>query len=157
MPRFTFQFEALLRLRRHKRDLCRQILAHVVATDQQLAMQRADVERARAVLLGELRDLGRPGELVDIDRAAARRLHAGQLLAEVRLLDRDRELVAQQIALCRQGLVQADRDVKVLEKLEEKRRAEHQYEQERRIAHELQDAWLGARAVEHVKGSGGLL
>lgn len=148
MGQFRFQFDALLRLRRHKRDLCRQLLAQVFASDQELLNRRARVEADRNEVLDQLRGLGGAGQTVDIDRAAARRFHSGQLLVELRLIDRNRDLVAQQIRLCREALIKADQDVRVLEKLQEKQRAEFLYQQERRAARELEEAWLSSRIAE---------
>lgn len=144
---FVFKFAALLRIRRHRRDQCRQLLAEVLSDIRALEVQRAELEQRRTGQLDELRSLGRPGP-VDVDRAAARRYFAGQLVGELAGLARRQELVEQQLELCRQTLVKADQDVKVLEKLEEKQRAAFQFESERRGARELEEAWQAARLTE---------
>ena len=144
---FAFQFDALLKLRRHRRDLCRQLLAQVLASDRELIAQREDLERARLGQLGELRELGREGE-VDVDRTATRRYYAGQLAGRSHAVERNRELVTRQLLLCRQALAESDRDVKVLEKLEEREKAAFRYAEERHEARELEDAWRGTRRRE---------
>lgn len=141
MKKFTFPLDSLLRYRRHRRDLCCQLLAQVLAEQQRLEQHRRGLELQRAAQLGELRTLGEAGE-VDIDRSASRRFHASQLLNEIHLTERNRRAVAEQAALCRQAVTQADQDVEVLERLREKQRQEHQYEEARRESRALDDAWM---------------
>ena len=147
MKKFVFQLESLLRYRENQRDLCRQVLAQILAEQQRLRQSRLALEQQRTDLLDEMRQLGERGE-VDIDRSAARRYYAGQMLGEIRAVDRNGEVVAEQLARCRQTLVQADRDVKALEKLREKRETEFQYEQQRREHRELDDIWHATHLTE---------
>jgi len=144
---FAFKFEPVLKLRRYRRDLCRQLLAQILDDDARLVDSRRRLEDFRLRQLDELRDLGRAGA-VNVDQSAARRYHSAQLAAEVRLVDHRRTIVAQQLDLCRQALVRADQEVKALEKIEERQRGEFVYEAERQAARELEDAWSAARAVE---------
>jgi flagellar FliJ protein len=144
MNRFRFQLEPLLRFRRHRRDLCRQVLAQLVADDRALAAQQQAVERSRAELLDELRGIGKQGE-VDVDRAVTRRDFAGQLVADAKLLQHRKTLLAAQLELCRQALLKSDQEVKAIEKLEDQRRAEFEYQNARRGQQMLEDAWSAAR------------
>lgn len=141
MASFQFKLEPLLRYRRHRRDLCRQMLAEILADEHRLILQRSRLDRARAEQLEEMKELARSARL-DIDRTAARRYHAGYLLAETRQLERSRELIQQQIDLCRRALVLADRDVKVLERLKERQYAEFAERAARRAQLELEETWL---------------
>ena len=147
MKTFAFKFEPVLKLRRYRRDLCRQLLAQVLADDAQLVSQRQSMESARQHQLAELRSLSEGG-VVDISGAASRRYYIGQLAGEIRAVEHRREVVAQQIALCRQALVRADQDVKALEKIGEKQRREYEDEQDRLGARELEDVWSSARSAE---------
>ena len=147
MRKFTFQFESLLKYRRNQRDLCRQLLAKVLADDDRLAAQKKTLVQNRNDLLDELRNLSQAGE-IDVSRSASRRYYAGQLLGDIRLVERNQQLVLEQLQLCQQVLTKADQEVKVLEKLEERRRAEFLYEQERRTTHEVEDVWLAVNAVD---------
>ncbi len=147
MKTFHFKFEPLLKLRQYRRDLCRQLLASVLEDDARLVAERSKLEATRRFQLDEMKNLGASGS-VDISGSAARRYYSGQLVVEMRLVDRRREVVAQQIDLCRKALVRADQEVKALEKIEEKQRSEYDYEQERRTSRELEDAWSAARSVE---------
>lgn len=147
MRKFVFRFQALLRYREHQRDLCRQLLAGVLADESNLISQGNRLETTRQQQFDELRQLGQPGE-VDVDKSASRRYYAGQLLGDMRQLQRQRDVVSQQLQLCRQALVKADQQVKVLEKLEERQRAEFRYFQERQAAKQLEDEWLAVRAKD---------
>ncbi len=150
MQKFLFQLESLLKYRRNQRDLCRQLLGNVLADDHKLATQKQTLLESRNDLLDELRNFSQTGG-VDVWRSASRRYHAGQLLGDVRVVERNQELVREQLQLCRQVLTKADQEVKVLEKLRERRRAEFLYEQERRTTFEVEDAWLATNAKEFTK------
>ena len=150
MPRFEFQFAALLNYRRNRRDLCRQLLSQALADERELLGRRRLLEDSRGGQLDEIRNLVAAGQ-IDIDRAATRRYFAGRLLGEIGMVERNRSLLAQQLELCRTTLLQADREVKSLEKLEEKQRAEFIYQHERRMSHELHDNWQAARTSETLR------
>lgn len=147
MPRFAFRFEALLNYRRNRRDLCRNLLAQLIADDRRLRDLRHSIEADRGGQFDEMRRLGTVGP-VDVDGSVSRRYYAGQLLAEIAKVEQDRQLVERQVAMCRHALVEADRQVKVLEKLAEKQRAEFVYEENRKSARELEDVWQTAQLTE---------
>ncbi len=147
MSGFTFPFRALLSYRRNRRDLCRQLLAQVLADEAGLASERKRVLSDRTRQLDEIRQLSRPGP-VAVDRAASRRFHSLQLLAQVRGLEEKRRVIAGQLQLCRQALAKAEADVQVLERLEERQRAEFLYQAERRAQHEREEVWTACRIVE---------
>ena len=124
------------------------LLAGLFADDRALGEQRTELEDEHREQLSEIRALANV-DTVDIDRAASRRYYAGRLVAEMGLLEQRSQTLQEQIALCRRVLSEADRDVKTLEKLEEKQQAEFEYEQNRRAARELDDCWLSAHAMEY--------
>ena len=144
LPNFVFRFDALLQYRRHRRDLCRQVLAQVLADDRALVEQRQLLEQNRISQLQQLRQIVGDGE-VNVDAAASRRYFAGRLVADIADTERNRDLVSQQIEVCRAVLTKADQDVKVLEKLREQRQAEFLYEEDRRSTRELEDNWMATR------------
>lgn len=150
MKKFYFKFQSLLNYRKHRRELCRIYLGHVLANDRELIAQRHSFEQDRMNQLQELRGLGERGAF-DIDSSSSRRYYAGQLVGFMQLVDRNRELVADQMALCRKALSKADQEVKVLEKLEEKQKSEFLYQEERRNAHELEDIWMAGHIEEYKK------
>jgi flagellar biosynthesis chaperone FliJ len=139
-----FRLQALLTYREHLRDLCRQKLAELLAAEADLVQQRQAVLTRREQMLTELQDLlTRPQ--VDVDQAAARRYHAGQLAAEAARLAAERERLAAGIAEARQLLVKADQGVKVLEQLADKQRAEARLDLDRRESREREEIWQAAR------------
>lgn len=150
MARFVFRFETVLRYRRHRRDLCRTLLARLFEDDRKLEQQGTQIDTDRRSQLNEIRELA--GEsAVDIDRAAARRYYAGQLGIDTLILQQQRQELGERIELCRKTLVEADRDVRILEKLEEKHRGEYDAEQLRRSQRESEDVWFSTHAMEYSK------
>ncbi len=147
MSRFVFPFRAVLDYRKNRRDLCRQLLAQVLADEAQLIRDRKTALAAREGQLEEIRRLQRQPRFA-VDAAAMRRYYAVQLAAHVRGLDERQRVVQQQVQLCREALTRADADVKVLERLEEKQRAAHIERVERRAQHEREDLWLSHRIQE---------
>ena len=150
MPNSTFRFQSLLDYRKNRRDLCRQLLAELIADDAKLDQERRKLDQNRAEQLQQLRAFGERGS-VDIDRSSARRYYAGQLVRNIHSIDDNRTLLSQQLDLCRQALTKADQDVKVLEKIAEKQLAEFQYEQQRRTEREMNETWLAAHVGEYAK------
>jgi flagellar biosynthesis chaperone FliJ len=126
------------------------MLAQILEDDRRLIAESDRLEESRRRQLVELKALGRKGS-VDVDALSARRYHAGQLAAEKAVVEHNRQIVSQQVELCRQTLTKAEQELKVLEKLKERRLEEFQYDQERRSAHELEETWLAAHAQEYAK------
>jgi flagellar biosynthesis chaperone FliJ len=144
---FIFTLRPLLEFRRHRRDACRQLLAQVLADEASLLAEKQTVLASRQRQFDEIRDLSRSGP-VAVERAVARRYHSGQLLGLVRALDERRRIVGQQLQLCRDALVKADQEVKVLERLQERQRSEYDYRAERVSQFEREDAWMTRKLVE---------
>lgn len=147
---FKFSLEALLTYRRHIRDLRRLVLSRVHEESNRLESEHRRLQQSRLALLGELRSHGQGGNM-DVDFVTRRRFFAGQLSAEIHGVDQHRRLVAQQAELCRQQVVEADRNVKLLEKLKDRQLAEFAYQQERKSERERDDLWLAARAGEFAR------
>ena len=147
MNGFVFSLAALLKYRKNRRDHCQRLLAQVLADDAELIAQRQKLIADRERQFEEIRGLSRKGR-VTVDGAATRRYHSMQLWRGVRGIDEQRKLVAKQLQLCRQALTKADGEVKVLERLEEKQRADFLYGAERRAQHEREDAWTSRWLLE---------
>ena len=150
MKNFVFKFESLLKYRRHRRDLCRQLLADIFADDRRLLDNRATLEQQRAGQLGEIRELHEPGR-IDIDRTAARRYFAGHVQNDMLFIDRDRAIIGEQLSRCQQALIKADREVKVLEKLRDKQHAAFRYGQNRDEGRELAEMWMATHVTEELR------
>ncbi len=125
----------------------RQLTASLLADLAVEEARKAELERERARQFEEINDLTRSGR-VDVEAASQRRFHGGVLLGEIEAVDRRRNVVEQQLSVCRRALVEADREVRVLERLREKRRVEHAYESGRREQLALEDAWVSGRSRE---------
>jgi flagellar FliJ protein len=147
VSRFVFRLQTLLEFRRHRRDLCRQLLGQVLADESALLAERHNVLASRDRQFAEIRNISRQGR-VRIEGAIARRYHSGQLLAQVRRIEERRRLVGQQLQLCREALVKADTDVKLLERLEERQRGEFEHQSQRRDQFEREDAWMARKLQE---------
>jgi flagellar FliJ protein len=144
---FVFRMRSLLEFRRHRRGLCRQMLAQVLADEANLLAQRQAALASRERQFEEIRGLSRQGRVV-VEGAISRRYHSGQLLAQVRTIEEKRRLISQQLQLCREALIKADTEVKVLERLEERQRQEFAYHAERHDQFEREDAWMARRLQE---------
>jgi flagellar biosynthesis chaperone FliJ len=150
MKKFSFPLRVALKYRQHRRDMCRLLLAEVLADLQKLNEDRASLVEHQDRQAAEIRTIGQAGT-VDVDAAASRRFHIARLSMEISLVDHRRETVGQQLELCRQALTIADQEVKALEKLEARRRQDHDQQLERERALELEDTWLAAHRREFAK------
>jgi flagellar export protein FliJ len=126
------------------------MLADIFADDRRLLENRAALEQQRASQIGEIRELHEPGR-IDIDRTAARRYFAGHVQNDVLFIDRDRAIVGEKLNQCQRVLIQADREVKVLEKLRDKQLAAFRYEQNRDEGRELDETWMATHLTEEAK------
>ena len=143
--KYQFPYTSLLKHRRYRRDLCRLLLAGILREQGKIQRQQELVRQRQQSQLSELKAMAEEGE-VDIDGASARRFYLGQLRYEQAILQRNLELINGQIQMARDTLVKADQEVKVLEKLDEKRKTEFLYQQERRTAIELEETWAASRS-----------
>lgn len=150
MKKFRFQFESVLKMRRHKRSLCRQLLGEILQADQRLVEERGRLETLRQEQLQEIRlrqDLGR----VDVDAGASLRYYAGQLQTQIQSVVANRRVLEQQLSACRRALAQAEQDVKAMEKLSDKHRDAFQYAQIRKESLELEETWSATQQTGGVR------
>ena len=125
MSTFRFRLETLLRLRMAERDERRAELAKAQCAEALLLEQASEIERQRQELVGATRQLSLPGE-ADID--ALVRTHRFELVLRTQAVHIANQLVQVRAELerRRQTLVEADRGVRVLEKLRERQQATYQ-------------------------------
>lgn len=137
MAAFRFRLAMLLKLRRVVRDQARAHLAQAQQAydllEQRLATLRSELEAARS---GQQL---RPGT-IDVDRLLASSRYEAVLRYQEQELLAQRELVAAEVEHRRELLLAADRDLKALEKLQERQAAQHRAEAERRAINELDEA-----------------
>lgn len=148
MPQFHFKFAPLLKYRQNRRDQIQVALAQLM---QQAADLSAQIDRLRTVRTEQLQQIrGNCVQgTVDVDAAASRRFFATQLEYRARATELERQQILERITACRQTLVHADQDVKVLERLEEKQRVLFVADAQRRSGHELEDVWSAGHCMEY--------
>jgi flagellar FliJ protein len=125
MPRFRFRLQTLQRLRETTRDDLRARLAEAYQAERILAEQRAAVAAETAALTEAQRRLMIDGAL-DVTRLLESQRYQRLLEAQGRTLAEQTAKLAHEIESRRQAVVEADRQVRVLNKLHERRRREHQ-------------------------------
>jgi flagellar FliJ protein len=132
MNAFRFRLETLLRLRRAALDEQRAKLADAYRADELLRQHMGGMEDQIAANRSERRRAVHRGA-VDIDGALAAQRFDMILQSRLRELARQREAVSAAIEKQRQVVIEADREVKVIERLRERRLAEH------RAAEQIED------------------
>jgi flagellar protein FliJ len=125
MSRFRFRLQTLQRLRETTRDDLRARLAEAYQAERILAEQRAAVAAETAALAEAQRRLMIDGAL-DVTRLLESQRYQRLLEARSRTLAEQTAKLADEIESRRQAVVEADRQVRVLDKLHERRRREHQ-------------------------------
>jgi flagellar protein FliJ len=138
MSRFHFRLEPLLKLRESRRDECRAALAEAFRVDEVLRKQFDALEQDLAALREYCRQKSAPGG-VDIDRLVEAQRYELVTRSQQRSIVQQRETVAAEIERRRQALVEADREVRVLEKLRERKAEQHRREEELREVKRLDE------------------
>lgn len=124
MAKFRFQLATLQKLRELQRDELRAKLAEAVRANQILEEQLAQVSAEIEGLLSMRRKAVQSSE-VRVDPLLEAQRYQGVLLAQqATMLEQSRLLLAE-IERRRQSVVDADRQVKVLEKLHERKLGEY--------------------------------
>ncbi len=137
MKQFTFQLTTLLRLRESARDGRRGFLAEALRAEEILSQRMGD-------LTTEINDFSSqyalPTEgLLQVDHILEAQRYELLLRAELQNVAAQREQVEQEIATRREALTEADRNVRVLEKLRERQAKKHRYEEMRQEQRELDE------------------
>src|SRR4029079_8295948 len=114
MPPFRFRLQTLERLREAARDACREQLAEALRIDELLLGQEEQL-RTNLQLARDMQVM-KAGK-VDVDRLLEAQRYEGAVLVELQHVTNQRPRVAEEIERRREALVEADREVKVLEKL----------------------------------------
>ncbi|HOM17237.1 MAG TPA: hypothetical protein PK777_00080 [Thermoguttaceae bacterium] len=119
MSRFKFRLATLKKLREAVRDQRRAELGEALRADAVFEEQLAALDRAMWSMLEECRAASGPGP-VDVDRLTQAHLHSLLLEGQKQFLEHHRRRLAEEIERRRQSLAQADREVKILDRLEAK-------------------------------------
>lgn len=138
MKRFTFRLATLQRLRENLRDERRSQLADAYRADEILQEQEQRLAQEQAEMSAALREAAAPGE-IEVDRLLSDHRYSLLLIAQQRHLSQQRQAVAQEIERRRQLLIEADREVRVLEKLKEHQLQRHRDEESRQEVKQLDE------------------
>ncbi len=126
MAGFKFRLQTLMRIREATRDERREQLAEVLRIDEALVAQLTDLQRDRLMARKEQTfGVGR----VDVDRMLGMQRYEALLTAEIDHVERQRKTVGEELDRRRAALLEADREVRVLEKLREQRHTEWRAEE----------------------------
>ncbi|MCU0876785.1 MAG: flagellar export protein FliJ [Pirellulaceae bacterium] len=126
-----FRLSTLLRLRLEARDERRAELAKALRAEGMLNQQQEALAREASDLLVRSRALASPGE-VDLDALIQNQRYGLLLKARGSQLAEQLAQVVNEVARRRAALVEADREVRMLEKLREKQAAAQRLADERR-------------------------
>jgi flagellar export protein FliJ len=135
MAKFQFRLATYLRLREALRDERRSHLAQAYRAEEVIVQEERRLEAESTAMAAKVRDFARPGE-IDVDRLADAQRYQMVLKAQQQHVAAQRALVKTEIQRRHQVLVEANRDVQVLEKLRSRQSDQHRYQENRReIAH----------------------
>lgn len=131
MAPFTFRLATLLRLRESIRDQRRQDLAQALRAEELLRQEQQRVEDELRQLTERARQAAAPGE-VHVDMLLEAERFELVLLARRRLLASQQETLQAEIQRRRAALVEANRQVQVLQRLRQRQAERHRQEENRR-------------------------
>jgi flagellar FliJ protein len=142
MSKFKFRLSTLLQLRETTRDECRTELAQAYRADEIVEQEQERIATEVAKLEQENRTAASPGEL-DVDRLLEARRYSLVLGAQEKQAVAQRQAIAEETERRRRKLVEANRQVRVLEELRGRQQSRHR-EDENRAEIKLLDE-VGAR------------
>jgi flagellar protein FliJ len=138
MSHFEFRLSTLLKLRERARDERRTALAEAFKVDDVLRVRLGGVEEELERMRNLCRTSAGPGR-INVDRLVEAQRYELTLRSQQMQLRRQRETVAAEIERRRQALIEADREVRVLEKLRDRQAEEHRQEEQRRDVKRLDE------------------
>jgi flagellar FliJ protein len=139
MAKYTFRLATLQKVREARRTQQRQALADAFRAEQVLMETRA-ANAAEETELREMQRLAVAEKYLDVNRLLEAQRYELLLKAREQELAKQATLLAAETERRRQLLVEADRDVRVLEKLDERHREEHNRRRQRMELKELDEA-----------------
>lgn len=131
MPKFQFRLKTLLAMHQSTRQERRAQLAEGLAAERALELARSNVER-------ELAEQGNSSERpanrgpIDVERLSAADRYRKVLRARLAIIAQDSAALATEVDARQQALADAEREVRVLDKLRERQHEQFRYEQSRR-------------------------
>lgn len=144
MATFRFRLQPLMKLREADRDRCREELAEAYRADQFLADRQAEllqeIEEAKELT----RNQSQPGT-VSVDALLDTHRYEIVLTAQLNQVAMKRNQVAEEVERRRQALVEADRELRILEKLRERHAREFRRHEEKLETRQLDEVGLRRR------------
>ncbi|MCC7474661.1 MAG: flagellar export protein FliJ [Pirellulales bacterium] len=138
MAKYKFRLNTLQRVREAARDERRTALAEAFRAEQVLADRKTELA-AEIAGLEALRRTASAGRYLDVNRMLEVQRYELLLRAQGQEIAKQEVLLAAETERRRQFLVEADREVRVLEKLDERYQKEFQVEQVRRETKRLDE------------------
>src|SRR6478609_1607747 len=130
MAKYKFRLNTLQKVREAHRDQQRASLAEAFRAEQVLADNRAQLA-AEENEMRELRRSATDGRYLDVNRVVEAQRYELLLKAQSQELAKQAILLGAETERRRQLLVEADRDVRALELLDDRHRAAHQRDAQR--------------------------
>jgi len=138
MAKFKYRMATLLRLRESARDERRIQLAQAYRAEEMLRSRQQQVAEELVALAGRIRAAAGPGA-VDVDRLLDAQRFELVLKARQQQLAAQQEQIRAETQRRRQALVEANREVQVLEKLRERQFQRWRDEENRRETRRLDE------------------
>jgi flagellar protein FliJ len=139
MAKYKYRLETLQKVREAHRDQQRASLAEAFRAEQMLAENRAQL-MAEEEALRELQRSAAAGQYLDVNRLLEAQRYDVLLKAQSQEMAKQAVLLAAETERRRQTLVEADREVRVLELLDERHRRAHNREANRKETKRLDEA-----------------
>jgi flagellar export protein FliJ len=133
MPQFHFRLDKVHLVRQNTRQQRRVELLEAQQAEDQIAAQVADLQSELQTLRGHVQLAGAPGQL-NLDNLRHAQRYERTLRGELDSAQSRRETLLAEVERRRQALVEADRDVKVLDRYEQQQLAHFRIGQSRRDA-----------------------
>lgn len=140
MPK-SFRLQSVLKLRVAARDERRRALADALRAESIVSEQIESLTHELAAAREAARAASTPG-LIQVEQLLNFNRHELLIQANRRALTKQRERILEEVAVRRQALVEADRDVRALEKLRERQEREHLAWEDRQERAELDQVAL---------------
>lgn len=128
MAKFKFRLATLQRLRESTRDERRAALAEAYHAQQLLTERMQEKQEELAALRATYSEAAAPGR-IEVEQLMNAQRFELMVRGEMKVMEDQARLLEKEIERRRLALVEADRQVRVLEKLRDKQLERHQYEQ----------------------------
>ena len=145
MAKYKFRLQTLLKIRESFRDEKRTELAKAYEAEAILKQQIEEIENEQQVLKQQTRQAAEPGK-INVDTLLGTHRYELLLGAQRKVIEQRDEQIQTEIERRRRLLVDADQQVRILEKLREKQELRHEKEQQRLEIKQM-DEVAGQRSI----------